>query len=409
MQIEPSQSGRKPYLDGLRGIAACMVFFDHLTLALAPAAISFERSQTHDLAEMRIGTLPIAWLWNGSFAVCIFFILSGYVLSEFSARTRIGLTAQMVRRYVRLALPMLLTSTLAFALMALGLYKNLDASTLLTKSDWLAMWYRAFEPDLFGMAKESLVDAFVSGRSSYNPNLWTMQIELIGSSAVFFTFLFKSSLKRLLLAIVLLIVGARSYYSLFAIGMIYFQTEGPLMALFESGRRNKRMIQWIASALLLAGLYFGSYPNAPPELQPAWYSFLPRTIPVTGWHMIGASLAVYAVLFSATAQRLLGGPFGRYLGRLSFVLYLVHLPVICSVTSWCVLVLSGLSYGLDALLSSILSITATFAISTLLYRYVDVFSTRFSQQIGFWVDDRVAGIRLNRGFEKLPAGAKRPV
>jgi peptidoglycan/LPS O-acetylase OafA/YrhL len=383
MLVEASEVGRKSYLDGLRGVAACIVFINHLMLAIFPAVTTLIPGQAHYAVETQIGLLPLGWIWNGSFAVCIFFVLSGYVLSEFCSGTQIGLIAQIARRYTRLALPMLITSAFAFTIMALGLYKNLEAGLLTTKSEWLTMWYRAFEPNFLDMAKESLVGAFINGHSQYNPNLWTMQIELIGSIGVFLVFmLLRTSRGRSFAATALMLVTIQSYYSLFAVGLILFEKEAWLKVVSERMISSPIVLRRVALALLFVGLYLGAYPNATADIQPHWHFFLSRRVPVIGWHMIGAVMVVGAVLFSLPAQSWLGGPVGRYLGRLSFVLYLIHVPVICSLTAWAVIALSGMPYLLNAFLSAIATALVVLSVSAALYLYVDVYTTSLSRRVG---------------------------
>jgi peptidoglycan/LPS O-acetylase OafA/YrhL len=60
--------------------------------------------------------------FNGNAAVCIFFVLSGYVLADLSQRSELTFPAQALRRYIRLVGPILLTSTFAWGLLALGLF-----------------------------------------------------------------------------------------------------------------------------------------------------------------------------------------------------------------------------------------------------------------------------------------------
>src|ERR1700726_1622243 len=52
----------------------------------------------------------------GNAAVCVFFVLSGYVLTDLSQRSELTFPAQALRRHVRLVGPILLTSTFAWAL-----------------------------------------------------------------------------------------------------------------------------------------------------------------------------------------------------------------------------------------------------------------------------------------------------
>ncbi|MES2691064.1 MAG: acyltransferase family protein, partial [Bacteroidota bacterium] len=75
---------RLTYFDGLRGVAACMVFFSHLLCAFYPATNTGLTSQVHITgnAELFMRNTPFNVLFNGELAVCIFFVISGYVLSH---------------------------------------------------------------------------------------------------------------------------------------------------------------------------------------------------------------------------------------------------------------------------------------------------------------------------------------
>ena len=102
------ENERKLFLDGVRGVAASVVFFGHLSLALTNAI----------------------WIFNGNAAVCIFFVLSGYVLSDLAQRSQLSFPAQAIRRYLRLVFPMLITSAFAWALLETGAYRNQEAAAL---------------------------------------------------------------------------------------------------------------------------------------------------------------------------------------------------------------------------------------------------------------------------------------
>ena len=79
------------YLDGLRGLAAFEVVFHHFILAFYPALFAGPGVPTH-LApgqEVFVSGSVLNLLYDGNFAVCIFFVLSGYVLSHKFFWTRI--------------------------------------------------------------------------------------------------------------------------------------------------------------------------------------------------------------------------------------------------------------------------------------------------------------------------------
>lgn len=374
-----------------------MVFFGHLVLAVFPGVVSFAPGEVHFPAELTWGVSPLSWLWKGSFAVCIFFVLSGYVLAGFCRKTRLSVPAQIVRRYLRLSVPMLVTSAFAWAIFAAGLMRNVEAAQLVSHSEWLAMWYRGFEPSFIGMAREALFDAFRNGRSDYNCNLWTMRIELIGSVGIFLGFaLLRNRVLRILVTCGIAAATYDSYYSLFAVGVLFEELESEIGAFLESVIASDLIRQGLVSLVAVAGLYLGAYSHTPAGMVPTWHFFFPRSLPTTAYHMAGAVLLVGALLYCRWLQRALSGGAGRFLGRLSFVLYLIHIPVICSVTAWSLLTFSHWPYGVNAAIAVAVTTVAVFGGSTLLYRFVDVYTTSLS---------RAAGRSFDRIFPLLAFGA----
>lgn len=70
------------YINGLKGIGACMVFFCHFVFAFYYAAYSLTEEALHTASglEIRIGKTPLNLLYSGNAAVCIFLVCSGFVL-----------------------------------------------------------------------------------------------------------------------------------------------------------------------------------------------------------------------------------------------------------------------------------------------------------------------------------------
>ncbi|MGJ5036966.1 acyltransferase family protein [Bradyrhizobium sp. HKCCYLR1023] len=346
---------RKPYLDGLRGVAAVVVFIGHLLLSLFGAF----------------------WIFNGRAAVCVFFVLSGYVLADMIARSRMSLPAQVLRRYVRLAGPMLLTSAFAWGLLAVGAYRNAEAAAV-TGSQWLALWYQ-FEPSFTTMVWEAVYGAFITGTSAYNSNLWTMRPELIGSVFVFVIGSFSMTrIWRAIFYIALAIWFWSDYLMLFSVGALFFDFNSELCRLMRS------TVLRVVS--LVAGLFFFI----------ATERILNRLnfphVDMMKWQMLSAVLIVAVVLTWPLVQRLIGGALGRTLGRISFTLYLIHLPIICSMTSWLVITLPP-SVATPA--SVALTIVCVFGASLLLSRLVDQWPTMISRAAGTTIDAIVKSTRAS--------------
>lgn len=387
---QKSEVPRIFYLDGLRGLAAFMVLLAHLMISVYPAVVTFLPREMHAPFEVTVGLSPFAVLWTGNFGVCIFFVLSGYVLSDFCQRTTLSFPAQLARRYCRLAFPMLLTSTLAWALLHAGLYNNLIVSKEITHSGWLGAWYN-FDPQVLKMLRESLVNAFVRAHAKYNCNLWSMHYELIGSAYVFALFtLLKNRYLRSLALTWFMAVNYQGYYLLFAWGVLLYDFQPEINLGLQRLLPFKALRRIYVLVGLLMALYLGGVPDVQPGMTAPWHAWLSKTLSVLQWHMLGSMLLVMLLLQSIVMQKALGSSLGRFLGKISFVLYLIQVPIICTVTAWTLYFTRGLPYYQMALIASLTTIVVVVFLSNLLYRYVDQYATGASRWIGKWVDQRLA-------------------
>ncbi len=112
-------SGRVRGLDGLRGIAALVVVFHHAFLTRSSLAAPYAALLPgHIGAFAWVSTYtPIHLIWDGTEAVFVFFVLSGYVLTLSGAGRNtsalVGWLSYYPRRLVRLYVPALAAVALA--------------------------------------------------------------------------------------------------------------------------------------------------------------------------------------------------------------------------------------------------------------------------------------------------------
>jgi peptidoglycan/LPS O-acetylase OafA/YrhL len=133
-------------MDGLRGVAALFVVFHHYAIVFT---VSSQKGFHHDQEIAAEGQEPIPpqednWILlfplirvihSGRFMVAIFFVISGYVLSyrglklarEGKANKLLdSLGSSVFRRWLRLHLPVIASTFLAFLLTRAGAYTELD-------------------------------------------------------------------------------------------------------------------------------------------------------------------------------------------------------------------------------------------------------------------------------------------
>ncbi len=310
----PPDRGKNVPLEAVRGCAAICVLFWHCLVAFFPA---------------QSGLFPDKWppgltipgrfwsfLFNGSAAVILFFVLSAYVLTR---RYLLGgdtaiVTRGVVKRWPRLAGPALLAVLFSWLLFAIGAYRFHEAGDLVG-SPWLSLFGfgGVFTPRLADAVYQGLFAAFFAGQHDYDSSLWTMRYELIGSLAAFGAAVVVRPIllaNRLVALAVLAMIAALCHFV------------SPWYVAFPAG---------VALAAVL--------PARPQTLQ---WSILIPSLAIT-LYLFGAAESAYVDIFSSVilimtiecatprARRLISGPVSVFIGQLSFPLYLIHVPILCSV------------------------------------------------------------------------------
>lgn len=349
------------YMDGLRGLAVLVVLLCHFALAFFPSLYFGPGVIMHIGLERWIYNSPLNLLIAGEFAVCIFFIISGFVLSYryFYSQDPALATSGAVRRYVRLMPAVFASVMLSFALLAAGLYSNQPVAAITGSTMWLGQSWLG-QPNLMEAVRFAVYDVFFTGDHvmKYNNVLWTMKIELLGSLMVFATLALFGRLRRRWIVYGLMVVALHnSYYLAFLMGVMLSDW---VVHEHKRGRRlGTALFGWAA---LAQGLSIGALNVFHPVHAPYRVFF----------YVTGAALIIIGVLQIPIARRALSARPLLYVGHLSYGIYLLHLSVLASVG--CAVFLRAypvVGYKLAFILSFGISVPVTFVLSELLTRFVD--------------------------------------
>ncbi|HET7864689.1 MAG TPA: acyltransferase [Burkholderiaceae bacterium] len=313
---ETTLATRIDHIDGLRGWASLSVLCFHMLWETFGSLYPVLRNP--------FTSFPL----DGRLAVYVFFVLSGDALSTpyFRGGDRRAVTRLAAKRYFRLTIPILMTCLSVYLLMQLSLTPFREAAAVVHRQEWLGS-FLAFEPSLVHALRFSLVDVYINAdpTRSYDPFLWTMSIELIGSMLVFLVLYAWKDLTRPALCVVaaaLFLFMLGSLFCLFFAGIAFshWRATGAL-ARFAAARWQR-----VATAAGLAAI-----------VASVWVRGLPW-----GQQMIMGGMACAVVLVAvchvhAGAIRFFSNGISRFLGRISFPVYLVQFPVLISVTSLLIL------------------------------------------------------------------------
>lgn len=343
------------FLDGLRGLAAFIVYMHHHTSWLLQANNDLQHGFGWHGSAHYLATLPfVRVFWTGgSPAVSIFFVLSGYVLSRSPLRSATMREAQPPYRYLVSATvrrPFRLFGPPAAISLAFALAMHTPLAPLLAwppvhANVFVELWNCCVE--LAKALNPFATHGPYSAWFPYDPPVWTMAYEFKGSLLVFGVLAATSRLKPRLVVVscaltgVALLLLGQWAMACFMGGMVlaandvYGFDESMFKRLTE---RNRAIVYWI---MFMAGWYLCSQPDGvrDPEHSYGTFGWYWLTMMTPGvyyhgeyqrfWNSIAAMLVVYAVLRLRWLQTRLTAL--KYLGKVSFSFYLVHIPLLWTV------------------------------------------------------------------------------
>ena len=383
---------RHQHLDSVRGLAAAIVVSVHFLAAFLPYAVGLNRGPypAHSSFDVLFWFPPLHVLAASHFAVSLFFLLSGYVLSLpylGQGNTRSRILGAAAKRPVRLGGLTALSALACAGLWYAGAFHNVAAAEITGSQQWFGLfWGNDFS---FPRAMRDLSTSLFTLGKRYNPPLWTMRYELYGSLLIFaYLFCFGSFRYRLLAAAVLAWLFRGSNYQAFFLGAVLADPQ--TRRVFAMPPAPRRAFLWI---LLLAGMFF--------LYVPAMYkvgntsfprdAFRPLLLLFGGDHALSAAFFLFTfLLVNDSLQEKLASRWLVSLGNISFAVYMLHFPVLGSFTAWLFLRLSPhMAYGLCALLAILASMALILPLSWAATKFVDAPCIRLASRIGSLVSGLV--------------------
>ncbi len=380
------------YLDGVRGVASLMVALSHYVIAFYTTLLSGLPAQSHSAWDRTLSHSTLIVLYNPNLGVAIFFILSGFVLAASVADHQPAWPALVLRRWVRLCFPVLGTTLLIFMALHAGAFHDAQTVAAVTKSPWLAeLW----PPVTYWISvkvfiRNCLFTLFTGSDGAVqllNATLWTMPIELLGSITLFagyclFADVFRRSRGCFAVAIAASVFTWNTPYYGFGLGVALFEIRRGISYFPPVWcRRFGRAAGPLGLVALFTGIWFGGTPFAPSGLHQEFLNNDHRiglNMGILEMQHTGAALLVIAALLLRPLQQFLSTGICQYLGRISFMLYLVQLPALCSAPLW-VFMHTGHQYHVRAMLALATYLVLAIGIADVATRLIDRPAIRLSR------------------------------
>ncbi|MDI3320352.1 acyltransferase family protein [Pinibacter soli] len=372
-------------LDSFRGIAAIQVTVHNFLLSVPVLYMLFENRQPLPFTGAKDALLnaftfsPLHFVWLGHEPVIMFFVLSGFVLSiPFNdGGQNFDYKAYLVKRFLRLYIPYIIAIFLSILLQVL-LYRPIDNRL----SSWFQTIWQA--PVSIKQLKEILLLKSDAGFHNIVPSLWSLVIE-IKISLIFPLFLFGYR-KLNFIGSCLALCGVVVVYTLLVkAGLLakygksfetFYYLSFFVMGAFINFYKEYflKILNGFSPAIILL-LTLVAFMLSTFDWNVAWLPANTQTVlKMRSEYISAAAGMLWILLFLSNAYQgiALSSPL-KWVGKISFSLYIVHL--ICLLVT--IHVLRVLPAGLMIFVAFILSLI----VAPLYYKLVEAPSLIFAKKM----------------------------
>ncbi|MDD2970577.1 MAG: acyltransferase [Lachnospiraceae bacterium] len=384
------QQEKLGFIEGVKALATIMVFNIHFLNAYYCGiyTLSPEHFHTAHGVEWYIGATPLNIVYAGKLGARIFLAVSAFLLARkyFLQKStdyrgvNTVLARASVKRYFRLVLPILVVNIGVFIAMRLGCFHNDHAAVLADSVDFFSS-YNQFTPNLLSAIKEAVWGCFLTGANQYNGPIWFIQYEFWGC---------------LLVAGILAVTGQeKARYPVYIIasvilirtdflGMILSMVVADLIYTKHSYIAVFVKQKWLMRLLFIVGFFFATYPSYGENLQGSIYAIFPPK--VLFYYNVAIPTMLFAIYHLSLVQRFLSARVWATFNRISYSFYLVHFPILCTVSaSFFVSMYGKMNYHVLVAMNYLLTMWASGCVAYLLTKLVD----RPGQKLAEYVTDKL--------------------
>ncbi len=334
------ETKRIAWIDGLRGAASLFIVFHHFIMGYYPAAYQGAQALSHmeGGVEAEFSQSPLAFFAIGDLWVSVFCLVSGFVISYqvFHMTDEKQFSRSLLKRYPRLMLPVFALSAIVYVMLHLNLFFNTQAAAL-TGSEWLAQFYQD-KTTLSDLFFSSVADTWIVGYSTLYSNAFWMLADLFSGSfmAYILAAMSKGTNRRVIFVYIgaaLIYLSTNSRLTDFALGVLLSYI---VVQYGENIHKHKKGCVAAGIIMLIFAVLLGAYPVAyAPTNAYRFLNHLPdRLNPYYFYHMLASALLVASIWLLKPLSNLLSAKPMRFLGKISYSIYLVHIPVLFSLSAW---------------------------------------------------------------------------
>lgn len=373
---------RIEWLDGIKGISCLMLFILHFFMGFYPAYHFGEAQESHlNGFEVWLLNSPLNMFFAGNVFVALFCMISGLVLALQVMNMKNPLEkipGVVIKRYLRLMLPVVPIGFFVWVVSKLGLFYNIEAVQY-TLSGWLTQYYSE-DMSLGSMLSAVFVKIWFYGDDSISTAYWMLSQMFYGSFLAIILgtiyWQFKRFAGALYLFVFAVFLPRHDYLAAFAVGAIiaWMFKEGH-MDIFKkfdikvgcaTSHSFSKVIGWICIAL---GIFLGGYPSG---TEPTNYYRIMNIHFNEVWYFLGAFFIIFGVYQLEVVQKFLNIRPLKFLAKICYDIFLVHIPIIFSAGMglFVLLMKNGMDYNVAVIITAVVTIPLVVIVSAFYNKYV---------------------------------------
>lgn len=315
------KKSRLAYIDAIKGIACLLVFLHHFIIVILPATFTGNKYESIIPGDYILGSRAIGFILNGNFWVCMFILISAFLLSK-SVMSKdtdrdVHISKSLIKRYPRLMLPVLSVNIICFII---SYIINLCGVHIKNPLNMSAV----------AMLKMTIFDMwFVDGTDLMG--YWMMYIIFYGSIIAITLSTILSNCKKVLYARLILIcllpfmMYLNTYFLSVIIG-VWLAYENQYTD-FEFLKKC-RLFNFILIIFTVVAIIFAGYPSTGNTTQGIYviFNILPASLKnsVHIFHIFAAMLIMMIFICKPRLQKAFDNKYFAFLGEISYAIYLVH-------------------------------------------------------------------------------------
>ena len=311
---------REKWIDNIKFIAAGGVFLCHYTESFAVAGADISRWLKC------ANKFPFGMIINGEFWICVFAILSGYLLNKKNIRNGKDLVKICINRYFRFVIPFFFANLFVYFLYSFVGF-TAQKCGMIINNEWLLNQYT--NPIRF---VDIVKNSFMLG-SELNDNFWIIKHMLLGSWLIYISnytcYKIHSQKIKIIVAIGLLLFPYTFFIGATYTGSLLAEVSKKLKVVQQRGKIT------IMFFVVMLGLMSGIQNVVAELLKIRWLRINQY------WEIFYAmGMLVCISLENQLLKKIENWHIDKFSNQ-SMTIYLLHWPIICSFSTWCFVELMG--------------------------------------------------------------------